>query len=57
MNANRLDDLRLAQNHLRELRKLYLKYPELLPEINASMLIKLADAIRMARGDRKRQAS
>jgi hypothetical protein len=49
MNPKKLDDLKQAQSHIRELRKLYLKYPDLLPEIDASVLIKLSDAIKTAK--------
>jgi hypothetical protein len=53
MNPKMLDDLRQAQSHIRELRKLHLKCPDILPEINASVLIKLSDAIRSAKEDKK----
>jgi hypothetical protein len=49
MNPKKLDDLKQAQNHIRELRKLHLKYPDLLPEIDATVLIKISDAIKSAK--------
>jgi hypothetical protein len=44
--SKKLTELKEAQAHIRQLRKLYLKYPDVLPEITAAMVVKVGQAIK-----------
>jgi hypothetical protein len=49
--SKKLAELKEAQAYIRKLRKLYLKYPDVLPEMTAAMVVKVSETIKQLKAE------